>query len=122
MRGNPYTQVSVRYWCHSPVPSGQFVRNRETLPLAVARGPNRNNSSGHTRPSPLHGIVNASVIALGILLAGGVLLTASCWGPGAASRSARILLIAGAAGSVMVGLVPVSRVCDHHLDLRRPAA
>jgi hypothetical protein len=54
--------------------------------------------------------VNASVIALGILLAGGVLLTASCWGRGAASRSARILLIAGAAGSVMVGLVPVSRV------------
>ena len=43
----------------------------------MAHGPNRNNSSGHTRPSPLHGIVNAPVIALGILLAGGVLLTAS---------------------------------------------
>ena len=39
-------------------------------------------------------------------LAGGVLLTASCWGGGAVSRAARILLLAGAAGSVMVGLVP----------------
>ena len=74
--------------------------------MAAAHGPNRNNSSGHTRPSPLHGIVNASVIALGILLAGGVLLTASCWGGGVVSRAARILLIVGAAGSVMVGLVP----------------
>jgi len=26
MRRNPYTQVSVRHRCHSPVPSGQFVR------------------------------------------------------------------------------------------------
>jgi hypothetical protein len=40
------------------------------------------------------------------LLAGGVPLTASCWGGGAVSRGARILLIAGAEGSVMVGLVP----------------
>ena len=66
--------------------------------------------SGYPLPryvcSPLHGVVNASVIALAALLAGGVLLTASCWGGGAASRAARILLIAGAAGSVMVGLVP----------------
>lgn len=66
--------------------------------------------SGYPLPryvcSPLHGVVNTSVIVLGVLLAGGVLLTASCWGSGAASRSARILLIAGAAGSVMVGLVP----------------
>lgn len=66
--------------------------------------------SGYPLPryvcSPLHGIVNASVIALGILLAGGVLLTASCWGCGVVSRAARILLIVGAAGSVMVGLVP----------------
>lgn len=66
--------------------------------------------SGYPLPryvcSPQHGVVNVSVIALGILLAAGVLLTASCWGRGAASRSARILLIVGAAGSVMVGLVP----------------
>jgi hypothetical protein len=54
----------------------------------------------------LHGVVNASVIAVGVLLAGGVLLTASCWGGGAASRGARFLLLAGAAGLVMVGLVP----------------
>jgi hypothetical protein len=40
--------------------------------MAGSRRPNRNNGSGHTRPSPPHGIVNASVIALGILLAGGV--------------------------------------------------
>jgi Protein of unknown function (DUF998) len=62
--------------------------------------------------------VNASVIALGISLAGGVLLTASCWGGGATSRSARILLIAGAAGSVMVGLVPE----DENLNLHVLAA
>lgn len=66
--------------------------------------------SGYPLPryvcSPLHGVVNASVIALGILLAGGVLLTASCWGGGAVSRAARILLLVGAAGLVMVGLVP----------------
>jgi hypothetical membrane protein len=68
--------------------------------------------------SPLHGVVNASVIALGILLAGGVLLTASCWGSGAASRSARILLIAGAAGSVMLGLIPE----DENLNLHVLAA
>jgi hypothetical membrane protein len=66
--------------------------------------------SGYPLPryvcSPLHGVVNASVIALGVLLAGGVLLTASCWGGSAVSRGARILLIVGAVGSVMVGLVP----------------
>jgi len=66
--------------------------------------------SGYPLPryvcSPLHGVVNTSVIVLGVLLAGGVLLTASCWGSGATSRSARILLIAGAAGSAILGLVP----------------
>lgn len=70
----------------------------------------RRTGSGYPLPryvcSPLHGVVNASVIVLGVLLAGGVLLTASCWGSGAASRGARILLIAAAAGSVTVGLVP----------------
>jgi hypothetical membrane protein len=39
--------------------------------------------SGYLLPryvcSPLHGVVNASVIVLGVLLAGGVLLTSSCW-------------------------------------------
>lgn len=66
--------------------------------------------SGYPLPryvcSPRHGVVNASVIVLGVLPAGGVLLTLSCRGSGAASRGARILLIAAAAGSVMVGLVP----------------
>ena len=56
--------------------------------------------------SPLHGVMNASVVALGVLLAGGVLLTARCWGSGIASRGARSLLIVAAAGSVLVGLVP----------------
>jgi hypothetical membrane protein len=46
------------------------------------------------------------VAALGVLLAGGVLLTARGWGHGITSRSARSLLIAGAAGAVLVGLVP----------------
>ena len=65
--------------------------------------------------SPLHGVVNVSVIALGVLLAGGVLLTVSCWGGGAVSRGARILLIAGAVGSVMVGLVPEDVNLDLHV-------
>ena len=59
-------------------------------------------SSGYPLPryvcSPLDGVMNASVIALGVLLAGGVLLTASCWGSGVVSPGARILLIAAAAG------------------------
>ena len=75
--------------------------------------------SGYPLPryvcSPLHGVMNASVIALGVLLAGGVLLTAPCWGSGVASRSARILLIAAAAGSVMVGLVPEDVNLSLHL-------
>ena len=66
--------------------------------------------SGYPLPryvcSPLHGVVNTSVIAVGILLAGGVLLTACCWGSGIASRGARSLLTVAAAGLVMVGLVP----------------
>jgi hypothetical protein len=41
--------------------------------------------------SPLHGVMNASVVALGVLLAGGVLLTARCWGSSTASRGARSL-------------------------------
>jgi hypothetical membrane protein len=56
--------------------------------------------------SPLHQVMNASVITLGLLLAGGVLLTACCWGHGPASRGARSLLIAAAAGTCLVGLVP----------------
>ena len=75
--------------------------------------------SGYPLPryvcSPLHGVMNASVIALGVLLAGGVLLTAPCWGSGVAFRSARILLIAAAAGSVMVGLVPEDVNLSLHL-------
>jgi hypothetical membrane protein len=75
--------------------------------------------SGYPLPcyvcSPLHGVMNASVIALGVLLAGGVLLTAPCWGSGVVSRGARILLIAAAAGSVMVGLVPEDMNLSLHL-------
>jgi hypothetical membrane protein len=56
--------------------------------------------------SPLHGILDASMITLGLLLAGGVLLTACCWGHGLASRGARSLLIVAAAGICLVGLVP----------------
>lgn len=75
--------------------------------------------SGYPPPryvcSPLHGVMNASVIVLGVLLAGGVLLTASCWGGGVASRSVRILLLAAAAGSVLVGLVPEDVNLSLHL-------
>jgi hypothetical membrane protein len=75
--------------------------------------------SGYPLPryvcSPLHGVVNASVIVLGVLLVGGVLLTASCWVGGTASRAARILLLASAASSVMIGLVPEDVNLSLHL-------
>jgi hypothetical membrane protein len=54
--------------------------------------------------SPLHGILDASMITLGLLLAGGVLLTACCWGHGLASRGARSLLIVAAAGILGIGV------------------
>ena len=73
--------------------------------------------SGYPLPryvcSPLHAVMNGSLVALGVLLAGGVLLTAPCWGSGIASRGARGLLIAAALGSVLVGLVPE----DVHLSV-----
>jgi hypothetical membrane protein len=75
--------------------------------------------SGYPLPryvcSPLHQVMNISLVALGVLLAGGVLLTARCWGSGAASRGARVLLIAAAAGSVLVGLVPEDVYLPAHL-------
>jgi len=75
--------------------------------------------SGYPLPryvcSPLHQVMNVSLVALGVLLAGGVLLTARCWGPGAVSRGARALLIAAAAGSVLVGLVPEDVYLPAHL-------
>jgi hypothetical membrane protein len=75
--------------------------------------------SGYPLPryvcSPLHQVMNVSLVALGVLLAAGVLLTARCWGSGAASRGARALLIAAAAGSVLVGLVPEDVYLPAHL-------
>jgi hypothetical protein len=57
--------------------------------------------SGYPLPryicSPLHAVMNGSLVALGVLLAGRVLLTAPCWGSGIASSGARSLLIAAAA-------------------------
>jgi hypothetical membrane protein len=73
--------------------------------------------SGYPLPryvcSPLHAVMNGSLVALGVMLAGGVLLTAPCWGSGIASRGARGLLAAAAAGSVLVGVVPE----DVHLSV-----
>ena len=75
--------------------------------------------SGYPLPryvcSPLHQVMNVSLVTLGVLLAAGVLLTARCWGPGAASHGARALLIAAAAGSVLVGLVPEDVYLPAHL-------
>ena len=75
--------------------------------------------SGYPLPryvcSPLHQVMNVSLVALGVLLAAGVLLTARCWGSGAASRGARALLIAAAAGSALVGLVPEDVYLPAHL-------
>jgi len=65
--------------------------------------------SGYPLPgyvcSPPRGVVNASVIVLGVLLAGGVLLTSSRWGSGAASRGADPA-DRGGGQVVVVGLVP----------------
>ncbi|WP_433205349.1 DUF998 domain-containing protein [Nocardia sp. CA-107356] len=65
--------------------------------------------------SPLHSVMNASFIALGVLLLVGLLLTGVCWGRGAISRSARILLGMCAGGWLMVGFVPAD--VDENLHL-----
>jgi hypothetical membrane protein len=56
--------------------------------------------------SPLHAVLNTSAITLGILLISGTILTSPAWGPGAASRISRTLLVAAGAGMILAGLKP----------------
>jgi hypothetical membrane protein len=56
--------------------------------------------------SPLHTLMNTSVITLGILLAAGAVLTGPAWGRGAVSRTARSLFVASGAGMVLAALDP----------------
>jgi hypothetical membrane protein len=56
--------------------------------------------------SPLHTVMNTSIITLGVLLAAGAVLTGPAWGRGAVSRTARVLLVAAGAGLVLAGLNP----------------
>lgn len=56
--------------------------------------------------SPLHSVMNSSMIAMGAGLAFGLIATKSWWGPGIASWTARILLLISAVGWVVVGFVP----------------
>ncbi|ATL66562.1 hypothetical protein CRH09_10430 [Nocardia terpenica] len=65
--------------------------------------------------SPLHAVMNVSFIAQGVLLLVGVLLTGAFWGRTAMSWAARVLLAVGAAGWVVVGLVPAD--VDENLHL-----
>ncbi|WP_184503554.1 DUF998 domain-containing protein [Streptomyces botrytidirepellens] len=63
--------------------------------------------------SPLHGLMNASFAAQGVLLLAGTLLTAVHWGRGRVSWSARILFAVSSGAWILVGLAPA----DVHEDL-----
>lgn len=65
--------------------------------------------------SPLHDLVNASMIAQGLLLAAGVLLTARLWGKGFASRTAQVLLVLAGLGYVFAGVWPADVNLDGHV-------
>jgi hypothetical membrane protein len=56
--------------------------------------------------SPLHGVMDTSIIVFGVLLASGAILTSPRWGSGAASRTARALLITAGGGAVLAGVMP----------------
>ncbi|WP_225730279.1 MULTISPECIES: DUF998 domain-containing protein [unclassified Nocardia] len=65
--------------------------------------------------SPLHGVMNVSFVAQGILLLVGVVLTGAYWGRGAFGWTARILLMVAAVGWIVVGLAPAD--VDENLHL-----
>jgi hypothetical membrane protein len=72
-----------------------------------------------TRPrevcSPWHLAMNSAMIATGVLLALGVLLTWSALGPGAATRTAQQLTLAGAGGYILAGAYPADVNENTHL-------
>lgn len=65
--------------------------------------------------SPLHHLVNASMIVQGLLLAAGVLLTAGLWGKGFRARTAQALLILAGLGYVVAGVWPADVNLDGHV-------
>ncbi|GAA2615880.1 DUF998 domain-containing protein [Streptomyces axinellae] len=56
--------------------------------------------------SPLHDVMNVSFAVHGVLLSAGALLLGGCWGPGGMSVTARVLLLIGCGGWILVGSVP----------------
>jgi hypothetical membrane protein len=71
-----------------------------------------------TRPrevcSPWHAAMNSAMIATGVLLAAGVLLTWSVLGHGVATRVAQMLALAGAAGYLLAGAYPADVNENNH--------
>ena len=65
--------------------------------------------------SPLHDVVNVSMIAQGLLLAAGVLLTVRLWGTGSWARAAQALLLLAAVGYVFAGVWPADVNLDGHV-------
>jgi hypothetical membrane protein len=71
-----------------------------------------------TRPrevcSPWHVAMNAAMIATGVLLVVGVLLTWMALGRGLATRIAQLLTLAGAGGYILAGVYPADVDEDQH--------
>ncbi len=71
-----------------------------------------------TRPrevcSPWHTTMNISMIATGLLLALGILLTWSVLGRGLATRATQLLVLAGAGGYVLAGAYPADVNENNH--------
>lgn len=65
--------------------------------------------------SPWHTAMNGALIATGVLLALGVLLTWMRLGPGGTARTAQVLLLAAAAGFALAGLYPADMDENRHV-------
>ncbi|WP_431774072.1 DUF998 domain-containing protein [Streptomyces cucumeris] len=65
--------------------------------------------------SPLHTLMNTSFAVQGVLLLIGMVLTGFIWGRGAMAWTTRILFAIGAAGWVLVGMVPADVNEDLHV-------
>lgn len=65
--------------------------------------------------SPWHGAMNAAIVAMGIGLVGGVLLTGFAWRRRRSLRAARVFFIAAGAGFVLAGFNPWDVDLDMHV-------
>ncbi|MEU0600664.1 DUF998 domain-containing protein [Streptomyces sp. NPDC006393] len=64
--------------------------------------------------SPLHSFFNVSAATAAVLIVLGVILTASSWGKGSASKTARILIAIGACGYLSAALWPADVSLNMH--------